>query len=210
MLWGSYPMVPYAGRVRRGRFRFDDTDHELPINLGPHAIHGTTFDVPWAVEPDGSLVADLGERWPFGGHARQRFELTEDRLVCTLEAHADQRSMPATLGWHPWFRRPVELAFSARSMYQRDADGMPTGELVAPPPGPWDDCFTGVDTPPVLTFTDGPTVEISSDCDHWVVYTEPQHALCVEPQSGPPDGFTLAPHVVEPGAPLIRHMTWRW
>jgi aldose 1-epimerase len=118
--------------------------------------------------------------------------------------------MPATLGWHPWFRRPVELAFAARSMYERDADGMPSGQLVTPPPGPWDDCFTGVDLPPVLRFAGGPTVEISSDCDHWVVYTEPQHALCVEPQSGPPDGFTLAPYVVEPGAPLVRHMTWRW
>jgi aldose 1-epimerase len=212
MQWGCFPMAPWAGRVRRGRFRFAGTEHELPRNLGPHAIHGTTFDVPWEVEPDGSLAVELGPRWPFGGHARQRFELADDRLVCTLEVHADQQSMPATIGWHPWFRRPVTLRFAARSMYERDGDGIPTGQLVTPPPGPWDDCFTGVDDPPGLAFDGGPTIEIRSDCDHWVVYTEPTHALCVEPQSGPPDAFTLVPHavLVEPGAPLVRHMTWRW
>jgi galactose mutarotase-like enzyme len=34
----------------------------------------------------------------------------------------------------------------------------------------------------------------------------PKHALCVEPQSGPPDGFTLAPLVVTPASPLRRTM----
>src|SRR5262245_23842174 len=38
--WGSYPMVPWAGRIRRGRFRFDDREYQLPPNLGAHAIHG--------------------------------------------------------------------------------------------------------------------------------------------------------------------------
>ncbi len=84
MQWGCYPMVPWAGRVRRGQFRFAGQDHSLPITLGPHAIHGTTYDRPWAVEPDGSLVIDLGPSWPFGGHARQRFALTDSALVCTL------------------------------------------------------------------------------------------------------------------------------
>ena len=31
--------------------------------------------------------------------------------------------MPAQLGWHPWFRRPVSLTFAARSMYLRDDRG---------------------------------------------------------------------------------------
>ena len=43
MSWGCYPMVPWAGRVRRGRFVFADGTYQLPINMAPHAIHGTGF-----------------------------------------------------------------------------------------------------------------------------------------------------------------------
>ena len=32
--WGSYPMVPWAGRVRRGEFAFEGASHRLPANLG--------------------------------------------------------------------------------------------------------------------------------------------------------------------------------
>ncbi len=44
--WGSYPMVPWAGRIRRGRFSFDGTEHSLPINFGDHAIHGVGYARP--------------------------------------------------------------------------------------------------------------------------------------------------------------------
>jgi galactose mutarotase-like enzyme len=43
-----------------------------------------------------------------------------------------------------------------------------------------------------------------------VVYTEPETALCVEPQSGPPDALSLAPHIVTPGTPLVAHATFDW
>jgi galactose mutarotase-like enzyme len=43
-----------------------------------------------------------------------------------------------------------------------------------------------------------------------VVYTNPEHAVCVEPQSGPPDEFNLAPKIVEPGTPLVVEATFRW
>jgi galactose mutarotase-like enzyme len=42
------------------------------------------------------------------------------------------------------------------------------------------------------------------------VYTDPEHAVCVEPQSGPPDEFNLAPNVVHPGTPLVITATFRW
>ncbi|MFM7536536.1 MAG: aldose epimerase, partial [Acidimicrobiales bacterium] len=63
---------------------------------------------------------------------------------------------------------------------------------------------------PVLHWPDGCAVTISSSCDHWVIYDEPTHALCVEPQSGPPDAITLAPVLAEPGRPVDHTMTWRW
>ncbi|NBY57672.1 MAG: aldose epimerase, partial [Actinobacteria bacterium] len=54
---------------------------------------------------------------------------------------------------------------------------------------------------------DGTRIVVDSDCDHWVIYDMPTHALCVEPQSGPPDGFTLLPQLVTATQPLRRTMT---
>jgi aldose 1-epimerase len=208
--WGSYPMAPYAGRVRRGVFSFAGREYTLPVTHGPHAIHGTTYYRPWSLERDGTLTIELGDEWPFGGHAVQRFALTPTSFTCTIEVHNDQRTMPASAGWHPWFERPVALDFRAGKMYVRDDDEIPTGETVAPPPGPYDDCFTDVAKPPRLTWQGGPTITITSSCDHWVVFTVPTHALCCEPQSDVNNSFTLKPRIVEPGHPLIATMTWSW
>ena len=105
--WGAYPMVPYAGRVRRGKFQHAGQEHQLPLNFGHHAIHGTVFDVSWAtVEQSPTrvvLAASLGARWPFAGHVTHEISLnTEQQSVnCTLEVTTSE-SMPAQVGWHPW------------------------------------------------------------------------------------------------------------
>jgi aldose 1-epimerase len=207
MAWGSYPMVPYAGRIGHGRFAFNGGDYQLDINLAPHAIHGTGFTSGWEHDAD-VLVHRFDERWPFAGTARQRFELDDAGLTCHLEVEADE-PQPVTIGWHPWFRRPAELTFDATTMYERDGDHLPTGRTHSVTPRPWDDCFTGVRQPVALAWPDGPRIEITSDCDHWVIY-DPDHAICVEPQSGPPDAVNLAPQVVVPGQPLRRWMRWSW
>ncbi len=211
--WGCYPMAPWAGRVRFGRFRFAGRDHQLECNLPPHAIHGTVLDRPWrTVFADSTTVEldiALGSRWPLGGRAFQRIELRPDRLRCSLAVQAADQPMPAQVGWHPWFVKPDRAELRFARMYQRDGDGIPSGVLVTPPEGPWDDCFVEPLAP--LRLVVGPvTLTISSDCDHWVVYDEPADATCVEPQSGPPDGFTLRPHVLGPGDTLERWMEIAW
>jgi aldose 1-epimerase len=82
-------------------------------------------------------------------------------------------------------------------MYRRDDDHIAVDELVAVPPPPWDDCF--VNHEPVVLRIDGLDITITSACTHWVVYDEPPHATCVEPQTGPPDAVTIRPDVLEPG-----------
>lgn len=223
MLWGCYPMAPFAGRVRNGRFAFDGNEYQLRPNLSPHAIHGTVFVQPWSVNDASdtyvSLTCPLGEHWPFGGVAQQRIELSADGLVCQLGVTADELAMPAQVGWHPWFTKPTQAKLSFERMYRRDDAGIPTGVTVSPPQGPWDDCFVEPLAPLELHYETNddlaPTVVvISSDCDHWVVYDQPEHATCVEPQSGPPDGFNSAEDgafvLLEPHATLLRQMTIRW
>ena len=208
--WGSYPMSPWAGRIREGRFTFRGRDVQLPRNLPPHAIHGTVFERPWTVDGPHALSIDLGPGWPFAGRVVQRFALDEGGLRVDLELEADE-PMPVVVGWHPWFRRPVELAIEPGRMYERGADGLPTGRIVTPGPRPWDDCLLDLAGPPVLIWPDGVRLAITSSADHWVVYDETPQGVCVEPQTGPPDAVNIGgATVVEPGTPQRAWMAWRW
>ncbi len=214
--WGSYPMAPWAGRIRRGRFAFDGVVHQLPISMPPHAIHGVVYDRPWTVVGEDEITIDLDERWPFRGRVSQRFALDAGGLEVSMTLDADE-PMPVAMGWHPWFRRvleadapPVRLAFDAGSMLVRDGEGMPTGDRVPPSDGPWDDAFTDATESPVLEWPGQLRLALTSTCAWWVVYSMPEHAICVEPQSGPPDAVNSAPEVVAPGTPMTHVMRWRW
>lgn len=212
--WGSYPMVPWAGRIRRGRFDFQGRSYQLPLNLGDHAIHGVAFGMPWRVDTHArsraelSLVLPDDERWPFGGTCRQHFEVGDSWLKMMLSVAAGERAMPVTIGWHPWFHKPDRIEFSPTMVYPRDEEGVATRPLAPPPPGPWDDCFVNND--PVLIHRAGQRVRLTSDCSHWVVYDEIGHATCIEPQSGPPDGFNLEPLQLPPGASVEAWFLLEW
>ena len=106
--------------------------------------------------------------------------------------------------------RPAELGFDARSMYERDSAGIPTGRLVPPPPGPWDDCFTHVVSGPSVNWPGALRVSLSSSATYWVVYNEPEHALCVEPQTGPPDALNIAQELVSSDRPLVAEARIAW
>jgi aldose 1-epimerase len=218
---GIFPMAPWAGRVRHGDFTFDGEAYHLPTNKPPHAIHGTVRDTAWTVEDvavaSAVLSVGLADPWPFGGRVVQRFALEPDGLAVTMEVHATERAMPVSCGWHPWWSRsldrgePLEVELHAAAMYRVDGEGIPSGEVVPVVPPPWDDCFTDLGEPAaILRWPGAGTLTITTDCPCVVVYTDPEHAVCVEPQSGPPDEFNLAPRVVEPGSPLIVHATFRW
>lgn len=212
LTWGSYPMAPWAGRVRGGRFRFDGDEVHLPLNLPPHAIHGTAFTTPWTVVDAGrdycEMECDL--QWPFGGRAHQHLLLTPDALTCVLAVLATTSAMPAVVGWHPCFRSPQHADLEFAAMHSRDDDHIATADLVPPKPHPWDDCFVQP-LGPLRLHHPGLTVTVDSDCDHWVVYDEQPGLLCVEPQSAPPDAFNIGGATrLEPGGLLQRTMTISW
>lgn len=234
--WGMFPMVPWAGRIRHGRFAFEGREHRLERNhLDPpsaasvaptddearrHAIHGTVFTRPWAIDEvtstsvsmHCSLDADAPANWPFaGGTARQRFDVSDNGLQCALSVETTRSTFPAVIGWHPWFAKPSRLRFHPTTMYERDSLGIPTGELVKPTAGPWDDCFVAAG-PAIIEYDRelAPVVTVSSDCDHWVIFDEPEDSICVEPQSGPPNGLERGYELVTPDLPLTRTMRISW
>ncbi len=224
LLWGMYPMVPWAGRVRFGRFPFDGVEHQLDIDLYPHACHGLGHTAPWTRAATDELRLDLDGAWPFGGMVSQTFRAEGADIVLTMTAQATRR-MPVMLGWHPCFRRqldlgePVQLEFAPEFLWERDDVGIPTGRTEPPPPGPWDDCFGGVVEAPVLEWPGVGSVSIearltdpagSSVVDTWVVYDEQPEIVCVEPQSQAPDAFNRDPLVVEAAESLTMEMRLTW
>ena len=224
MWWGCYPMAPFAGRIRQGRFRFRGREHQLPLTMPPNAIHGTVLDRAWQITFRGDdrveLECDLGPDWPYRGRVTQGIVLVAGGLEATLSVEAID-PMPVVLGWHPWFRREIdgttaELTFEAHAMYARDAAGLPTGATIPPTPRPWDDAFTDIDIPPRLTWPGIVQLDIRSTAPSWVVFDERDDAICIEPQTGPPDAFNLAaavgvdPPMAAPGRPATVAMAWRW
>ncbi|WP_461023722.1 aldose epimerase family protein [Thalassiella azotivora] len=231
--WGAFPMAPWAGRVRDGALTWRGRTHRLPTPKPPHALHGTVARVPWEVVEHGDASAalrrDLGDDWPWPGHAVVRYELAPDRLTTHLEVHCDGpdgSEMPAWTGIHPWFPRhlpgpdgadvPVTVGLHARAMLARDDAGIATEREVRVPVGaanavPVDDCFVDVDWPLTLTWPGVLRLEVRGDCRYAVVMTEREGAVAAEPQTAPPDAAALGEeHVVRPGRPHRLTTTWTW
>ncbi|MGW0553690.1 aldose epimerase family protein [Streptomyces sp. NPDC002926] len=219
--YGSFPMVPWCGRVGNGRFSNGDVRHQLPLNSPPHAIHGTGRDTAWhTARADKSTAAftyDLADPWPYTGRVTQAFELAGDSLTLTMGVETYGTSFPAQAGWHPWFLRNLGTGEDARIDFtpgwqeERGSDHLPTGRRIAPLPGPWDDCFGMPDGVSVtLTWPEQLELTVTSRAEWVVVYDEQDEAICVEPQSGPPNGLNTHPQLVTPIEPLEIATTWTW
>ena len=218
--FGCFPMVPWCGRIREGRFRDGATVRQMPLNAPPHAMHGTARDAAWRVARTGAdeavLTYDLAEPWPYPGRVTQQFALTADSLTLTMSVETYESSFPAQIGWHPWFNRSlggadVAIGFAPAWQEERGEDHLPTGHRVDPEPGPWDDCFGmpgGVDV--TLTWPGQLELRVTSREEWVVVYDEQREAVCVEPQTGPPDGLNTHPRLVTPLEPLEASTTWAW
>ncbi|MFE7183888.1 aldose epimerase family protein [Streptomyces erythrochromogenes] len=218
--YGSFPMVPWCGRMKDGRFHNGATLHQMPLDHPPHALHGFGRDASWrpagATATEAAFTYDLVDPWPTPGRVTQVVTLAEDSLTLTLGVETYGDSFPAQAGWHPWFLRnlggrDVELSFDPAWQEERGADHLPTGNRIDREPGPWDDCFgmpDGVDV--TLTWPGALELRITSRSEWVVVYDEQAEAVCVEPQSGPPNGINTAPRLVTPVDPLEVSTTWTW
>ncbi|MEH0545762.1 aldose 1-epimerase [Streptomyces sp. B21-105] len=221
--FGCFPMVPWCGRIRDGYFRNGATVHRMPLNAAPNAIHGTARDGAWKVArrtaDEVVLTYELVAPWPYPGLVTQVVALAEDALTIRMSVETYDSSFPAQIGWHPWFNRnlggrdaqEVRVAFDPAWQEERGDDHLPTGERIEPKPGPWDDCFGmpgGVDV--TLVWPGQLELKVTSPEKWVVVYDEQEAAVCVEPQTGPPNGLNTLPRLVTPLEPLEAATTWTW
>ncbi len=244
LLWGCYPMTPWPGRIDGARFEWQGTFYELPSNDGVHSIHGRGVYVPWKAVYVGEVSCRLevtltsSVEWPFPSRLSHEIRVLENgaQLALTVQNEGTE-SIPAGVGWHPWFRRDVRagtvprVRVAAAGHYDSKADLIPTGAVNAPSgdadlgecPGiegrQLDDFYVGVRQPMEIRWGDILlTMTSSENCRHAVVYTQSDRGFCVEPQTCAPDAFNMAARgvadtgmsVVEPGGAMVARTELRW
>ena len=196
--WGWYSMAPWAGRIRDGIIRNSaGKQFQLPVTIDPpHAIHGFGFVSSWQEIGPGRCLLHLPA--PYGGATiEQRIEVLDDAVRWSLEYEPGEGDLPVWLGIHPWFPRDLghggsaEIGFAAETMLERDSEGLPSGKFVPPSNQPWDDAFTEIRGVPSVVWEDAARIDIECDAPWWVVYTEDADAVCIEPQTAPPDAANL-------------------
>jgi aldose 1-epimerase len=228
--WGAYVMAPWCNRAAPGPMQLAGRR----VNLAPNfpdgtAIHGLVSSASW-VRRDGAELAircGAGDAWPWAFEVRQAARLegatleVEYRLV-NLDPDAP---MPAGLGLHPWFRRPVAVRLPADRAYASN-----TASPAAPapvyddldlrtlsPPADWlDGTWTGLTEPRIeLVWTESrirAVIEVETDAAGVCVAVATPgdlDAVAVEPQTHGPDplrrletGEADPPALLPPGASL--------
>lgn len=232
--WGSYPMAPWCNRLPAGRSRAAGHDLDLPSNFfDGTAIHGQVATIPWTRESAGVFtIRGGGDGWPWPYEVRQTILVGGDGLTLTLAVtNLADDAMPAGLGFHPWFREPVEVAINARSVFRSNLDPSPlpepvSGELDRRTAGPLgmgvDAAWTDLAAPPiVLTWPDHAlraTVDVSPTVRYVVAARLANaDATAVEPETHAPAGLRRlargepgALALIDPGETLSMHATFRF
>lgn len=205
--WGAYVMAPWCNRVQTGPVEVAGMTVDLAPNFGDgSAIHGQVSDRAWELDGDGSLrVTGGGDGWPW------RYEVglqpTLDRRTLTLAYTLTNRSddpMPAGIGLHPWFRRPLELRVPADSVYRVNTDSPTQPQPVSGAfdlrsrggPAPGLDATWSAVAPLTIELgwpDDGilATIEAATGGPLLVAVATPPEidAIAVEPQTHGPDGL---------------------
>jgi aldose 1-epimerase len=136
--WGAYVMAPWCNRIAAVPTDVNGETVSVPSNFPDGtAIHGQVYDRRWNVESDHSLsITGGGDGWPWPYRCSLRVTIAE--AVVTLDQSLSNLAdvpMPAGLGLHPWFRRPLDLGVHADAVLPSNLDPDASVETVS---GPWD------------------------------------------------------------------------
>ena len=135
-------LVPWPNRIEDGRYPFEGTVHQLPIDdvVDGHAIHGLVRWVPWRVIRRRHASVALGTTvfprpgYPFTLAARVTYWLSDVGLsVSTIVRNAGGQAAPVGIGHHPYLAVPGERIDGAM-LHLVAAARYPTGARRLPDP----------------------------------------------------------------------------
>lgn len=119
--WGAYVMAPWCNRLSTAPLVVAGRTVELPANFPDGtAIHGQVYVRPWMVDRDGTTcrIRGGGNGWPWPYEATFGVRPSEAGLRLELSVvNVSDGPMPAGIGLHPWWRRPLLVAVDAGRVY---------------------------------------------------------------------------------------------
>jgi aldose 1-epimerase len=186
LTWGWFSMSPFAGRIRDGIIKDSKGQkYQLPNSFDPpHALIGYGAHSSWEDIGGGKQFLELPA--PFdGASVTQSYEILDNALRWSLEYEANGCDLPVTLGFHPWFAR------AANKMFKRGDDYLPTGEIISPSNPPWDDTFMEIKGVPEIVWPGAARLTMECDTPYWMVYSQDDEGICIEPVTAPPDAQNL-------------------
>jgi aldose 1-epimerase len=141
-----FPMVPFAGRIDRGRIRLPEGEADIPLNFPDRglAVHGFSFQRPWDLvraDPGGILLRHVFSEPgnPYRYVAEQRISAADGTVAIGLSVRAEgETDLPFGIGLHPWFDRPPGTAVRFRSAAVMAGDGRGLPLPPRAPTGPED------------------------------------------------------------------------
>lgn len=136
--WGSYVLAPWCNRIEARPTAVGSHQIDLASNFPDGtAIHGQVYLRPWSRQADGTfVVSGGGDGWPWTYEVGMRVEVRGQAVGIDLRlTNTSPDPMPAGLGIHPWFRRPLQVAIHADDYF---ADNLATAPRPVPVDGPFD------------------------------------------------------------------------
>jgi len=205
---GCAVLVPFANRIRLGKYSFGGRAYQLPLNdsSGPNAIHGLLANVRWDLS---KLARDQivfsrdfpGEPgYPFPFRAQVSYVLKDEGLEVQLSVeNLGNQDMPITAGAHPYFRLDGDLSewilyLKSRGRLLANEGKIPTGQILEEDPsGRLDDreldhCYA-IEGDVLLQNRKGLRLELKG-FRYLQVYVPPRRdSVALEPMTGAPDAF---------------------
>lgn len=220
---GGFPMIPFAGRIRDGRFPCGGQTRQLALNFGthPHAIHGNAWQRVWRVGARDASAATLmldhdpardgAGTWPFAYRASLRYALAARGLSVDMAVeNRDGQAWPVGMGLHPYFVRTADVTLRANvtGMWKASDTLIPLEHVPVPQVFDFsrtkamdglrsDGVYTGWDGQAEITWPAQRlrlTITAPPALNVLVVYTpDTPKVLCVEPQSHVPNAVNMGP-----------------
>ncbi len=202
-----FPMAPFCGRLRGGRFRFRGCEVVLPAPL-----HGFAWRRPWRVVAHAADRARIecdvpAAAWPWSFTTTQDIALDDAGLSIMLSVrNTGAEPMPCGIGLHPYFPCDAATTLSApvTTRVLLDADVLPVGREPIAAGGALagtrirgaglDDGFEGWSGAALIEQpTQGIDVRLTATASRLHVYAPAaQDYFCAEPVSHAIDAFNLA------------------
>ncbi len=138
-------LFPFANRINQGRYEFEGTTYQLPINDAPtgHALHGFIYNKPFEIAElnSGKSETEIKLRYLYDGHEPGYPFAFEMEVTYVLKVNAlnislivkntGKKAMPCAPGFHPYFKfggrdiGDVEISFPKSKQVILGEDGLP-------------------------------------------------------------------------------------